>query len=379
MHQKLFVVAFLLLLLATAPSLACGYGPPGEGCCNTNGRAWYTAGTVVGSGSKCLGDNIWRHPNGTSTFPGAASCAGSLYTTSSQPVQVPTKRAAKTIRWSGPCTPLSPSKPRRPTSTPWPTPRPRLTPTPRPPEHEQPVPAPAPAIKVAACPSPKTTTPLLGVVLLTGAISSVGGLIIWEIRLCKRIWNRRTEARRKRERRRENYRRAVLLLTKFHWDEGIQILEEISPGYRRVVSLLEQAKRGVKLDGLCAKAKKLANAGQWVKAKSALEQVPPNWMGLFNAEELRQWIEVEAAAASLGDDYYKILGVPQNAGQEQIKQAYRQLARQHHPDANGKPEGEACFKRINEAYEVTSDSEKRREYDQTLALLAWADQFRRGT
>ncbi len=64
-------------------------------------------------------------------------------------------------------------------------------------------------------------------------------------------------------------------------------------------------------------------------------------------------------------DYYKILGVPRNATEKEIKKAYRKLARQYHPDANpNDPTAEEKFKEINEAYEVLSDPEKRRRYDQ---------------
>src|SRR5205823_5494978 len=62
-------------------------------------------------------------------------------------------------------------------------------------------------------------------------------------------------------------------------------------------------------------------------------------------------------------DYYKTLGVPKNASADDIKKAYRKLARQHHPDVNKKPEAERRFKEINEANEVLSDPEKRRRYD----------------
>lgn len=64
-------------------------------------------------------------------------------------------------------------------------------------------------------------------------------------------------------------------------------------------------------------------------------------------------------------DYYAILGVPRDAGQEDIKKAFRKLARQHHPDvARDKTGAEARFKEINEANEVLGDPEKRRKYDQ---------------
>lgn len=65
-------------------------------------------------------------------------------------------------------------------------------------------------------------------------------------------------------------------------------------------------------------------------------------------------------------DYYKILGVPRTAGADDIRKAFRGLARQHHPDAvkpRERPAAEARFKEINEAYEVLRDPEKRQQYD----------------
>ena len=83
-------------------------------------------------------------------------------------------------------------------------------------------------------------------------------------------------------------------------------------------------------------------------------------------------------------DYYKILGVDKNATADEIKKAYRKLARKHHPDLNpNNPEASKLFQQINEANEVLSDPENRKKYDQTpwgllliiLAVIALAIGF----
>ena len=77
-----------------------------------------------------------------------------------------------------------------------------------------------------------------------------------------------------------------------------------------------------------------------------------------------------------GKDYYNILGVGRNASEQEIKKAYRRLARKHHPDVNpGDKSAEAKFKQINEAYEVLSDKDKRQKYDQFGEQWQYADQF----
>ena len=62
-------------------------------------------------------------------------------------------------------------------------------------------------------------------------------------------------------------------------------------------------------------------------------------------------------------DYYEVLGVQRNASKDKIKDAYRKLAMQYHPDRNKSPEAEEKFKEISEAYAVLSDDEKKQQYD----------------
>lgn len=75
-------------------------------------------------------------------------------------------------------------------------------------------------------------------------------------------------------------------------------------------------------------------------------------------------------------DYYEMLGVSRNASEQEIKQAYRRLARQYHPDVNpGDKSSETKFKEINEAYEVLSSQETRKKYDKYGDQWQYAEQF----
>jgi molecular chaperone DnaJ len=82
----------------------------------------------------------------------------------------------------------------------------------------------------------------------------------------------------------------------------------------------------------------------------------------MNGDIRREWFD---------KDYYQVLGVPKNAPAGEIKKAYRKLAQQYHPDNNpGNTEAEDRFKEVSAAYDVLSDPEKRKQYDQVREMAA---------
>src|SRR3954453_12760946 len=85
------------------------------------------------------------------------------------------------------------------------------------------------------------------------------------------------------------------------------------------------------------------------------------------AQPQREWFE---------KDYYKVLGVPETATDKEIRRAYRKLAKEHHPDSN--PGHEERFKEISAAYDVLSDDEKRKSYDEVRRLGPMAGGFGAG-
>src|SRR5262245_33664092 len=90
-------------------------------------------------------------------------------------------------------------------------------------------------------------------------------------------------------------------------------------------------------------------ATYWRKAES--------W-SIVNFSGLRAGQSSEGIGTQVAKDYYGILGVRRDASADEIKRAYRQLARQYHPDVNPDPQAQEKFKEINAAYEVLSDPKK---------------------
>ena len=78
------------------------------------------------------------------------------------------------------------------------------------------------------------------------------------------------------------------------------------------------------------------------------------------------------------EDYYKVLGVDKKASQDDIKKAYRKLARRYHPDTNKDAGAEERFKRISEAHDVLGDEEKRKKYDRGQTVFGGANPFGTG-
>ncbi len=75
-------------------------------------------------------------------------------------------------------------------------------------------------------------------------------------------------------------------------------------------------------------------------------------------------------------DYYKVMGVKRDATQDEVKRAYRKLARKFHPDVSKEPDAEARFKEVGEAYEVLKEPEKRAAYDQLGANWTGGQEFK---
>ncbi len=104
---------------------------------------------------------------------------------------------------------------------------------------------------------------------------------------------------------------------------------------------------------------------------SAMANVDGDWTVVFPQDVLRDWFELGIPAAPQTMlTYYATLNVRPAAAPDEIKTAYRKMAKRWHPDVNRDPDATSMFKRIGQAYEVLSDPQKRRRYDAGLALEA---------
>ncbi|MCJ1417949.1 hypothetical protein MMC32_004294 [Xylographa parallela] len=148
-------------------------------------------------------------------------------------------------------------------------------------------------------------------------------------------------------------------------------------------SAIDDCTRALSLDPSYLKARKtkaraLGESGNWdeaVREFKAIAESNPSEPGI--AKEVRN-AELELKK-SKRKDYYKILGVDKDAGETEIKKAYRKLAIVHHPDKN--PENEEAaetFKEIGEAYETLSDPQKRQRYDSGEDLIDPSEMFQGG-
>lgn len=149
---------------------------------------------------------------------------------------------------------------------------------------------------------------------------------------------------------------------------------------KRYDTAIADCERALQLDPAYTKARKtraraLGEQGDWdaaIKELKAVQEELPDEPGI--AKEIRQ-AELERKKAQR-KDYYKILGVDKDAGDADIKKAYRRLAIQTHPDKNpDDPQAEARFKDVGEAYETLSDAQKRQRYDSGVDLEDPMDGF----
>ncbi|MCJ1438167.1 hypothetical protein MMC27_007554 [Xylographa pallens] len=166
-------------------------------------------------------------------------------------------------------------------------------------------------------------------------------------------------------------------------NDYFRVLVLTCPQVKEYKSAIDDCTRALSLDPTYLKARKtkaraLGESGNWddaVRELKAIAESNPSEPGI--AKEVRN-AELELKK-SKRKDYYKILGVDKDAGETEIKKAYRKLAIVHHPDKN--PESEEAaekFKEIGEAYETLSDPQKRQRYDSGEDLIDPSEMFQGG-
>jgi DnaJ-domain-containing protein 1 len=104
--------------------------------------------------------------------------------------------------------------------------------------------------------------------------------------------------------------------------------------------------------------------------RSAFGLVHGEWSVMFPESVLRDWFEVDPAAPTQAETLYSVLGAKKSASDDELKSAFRRMARQWHPDVCKEPNATEVFQRINKAYQILSDPSSRGRYDAGLALEA---------
>jgi hypothetical protein len=104
--------------------------------------------------------------------------------------------------------------------------------------------------------------------------------------------------------------------------------------------------------------------------RSAFGLVDGEWSVMFPESVLRDWFEVDPAAPTQAETLYSVLGAKKSASDDELKSAFRRMARQWHPDVCKEPNAKEVFQRINKAYQILSDPSSRGRYDAGLVLEA---------
>jgi hypothetical protein len=112
--------------------------------------------------------------------------------------------------------------------------------------------------------------------------------------------------------------------------------------------------------------------------RSAFGLVEDDWSVLFPESVLREWFEVDPAEPNQGDTLYSVLGAKKTATEDELKSAFRRMARQWHPDVCTEPHAKEVFQRINKAYQILSNPSKRSRYDAGLVLESSLSEKRDG-
>jgi DnaJ homolog subfamily C member 7 len=123
------------------------------------------------------------------------------------------------------------------------------------------------------------------------------------------------------------------------------------------------------------RARATGESGNWEEAAREYKAIAESYPSEPGIQKDVRHAELELKK-SKRKDYYKILGLEKDAGEQEIKKAYRKLAIVHHPDKNpGNADAEQKFKEIGEAYETLSDPQKRARYDSGEDLIDPSEMF----